>query len=823
MKTLTISTAIVLATALSALAGPAKPDHPYILWTPQEAKELKKLYESNEWARRVFAEMAKERKGETYVNLFRYQILGDEKAGQRERKYLLSFIDAPIRRRDASGHSVGRHYDNYEHALRYDVLYDTLTPDQRKKIEDTFRKFINYELEHPYRNTRLSLLPNMQLPRMFAAHLMSVALGDEQLIRKLWAAPSGYKWYFNAYLSDGGFYNEEFGKMTSLIGEMLLYSRGMDRLGLNDLGYGFTGPQGANMRNYVESLIWIGYPRTEIPGGTPRYERIAMGDARGSKLGVFQHANVQGHLPGDADMKGFGGWQYFYGANMNGRDHRGRKVGKLQLPQWFEILHARYPDGPFGYFLAQMHEPGKDAWYPTPFWGLKPLKASDVKPPKAPSAVWPERGFAMLRADESGKYWESPAPAVALQFATLYVHYTPDCFSLLGYHAFNRPIYVNRTISAGYNGGPWDFSVRGHCGVVVDGEQAQPIGMVPSRSDFSDEVKFVSARGKLAKGADPYKGRGEVRSSDQPREPFTDVYSNIDLSRSLFLTDEYLFDVYWLADEDGKDRDFHWLVHAPGVLAGDGKWADSDTIQKTLMNVKPTVTQKRNWLKCEDPKDSWILIDNEKKRDVGDGPVDVRLVQKYVGEDISDSVLGKKWYDRKIGVRVRMLGEKGTGLYSFDTPTSYRPGTPRGPRGGEMRPQHETGGVSLAVHRRAPKTIFVALHEPFENATSRIDGFRRIAQTDDATAVTVTGSKAGVNDRLMVRIGDNADKAITLSGDGESFTFTGHAFVRIGEKGVAVRGNLSEMKLKVTGSPKLTVNGRDVKATISDGVMTWKK
>lgn len=814
-------------TAVAASASAfRKAAHPFILWTRDEAAELRKLYDSSEWAGQKLVQLAKEDKGGTFANLFRYQVLGDEKAGEVERKYLLSFIDARLDNSDSSGHRVGKHYDNYVHALRYDVLYETLTPAQREDLEKTFRKFIRYELDNPYPNTRISLLPNMQLPRMFAAHLMSVALRDEDLIRELWAAPSGFQWYFDEYLSDGGFYNEEFGKMTSLIGELLLYCRGLDRLGLSELGYGFTGSGGATMRNYVESLLWIGYPRTEIEGGVPRYERITMGDARQNVLDIFQHANVKGRLPGNAEVKNIGGWDYFYGANMNGRDHRNRKVGKLQLPQWFEILHAKYPDGPFGYFLLQMREPTAEAYVPTPFWGLKPIESSDVHPPIAQSGVYGQRGFAMLRAEESPDYWESSAPAVAMQFATLYVHYTSDCFSLLGYHAFNRPIYVNRTISDGYNGGPWDFSVLGHCGVVVDAEQAQPIGRVPTRQDFSDLVKFVSARGVLTPGAEPYKGQGEVRSSDQPRQAFTDIYSNIDLSRSLFLTREYLFDVYRIADKSGDTRSYHWLVHTPGVAELDDGWTDSDELQRTLVNIKPIPAaeqpRKRYWERCNDPGDSWILIEGEKKRDFEDAPVDVRVVQQCILDDVTESQLGKAWYDRRIGVRVRLLGEAGTTAHVFDTPTGYRPGTHRAPRDGEVRPQWETGGVSVAIARKSPETVFVALHEPFQSGTSKIGTFRRIEQTEQGVVAAVQGQHGSVvNDRICLSFWNHCGEPLTLEGDGERFTFTDHVYLRISDETVEARGTLEGMRLKVSGQPELVLNGRQQPVRIENGYMVF--
>ncbi|MFP4355872.1 MAG: hypothetical protein ACLFUJ_12175 [Phycisphaerae bacterium] len=818
MKRLLLS-ALAVALLPAWVAGEVK--HPYMLWTPQQARQLKQTYESQDWMAQSLNRMARNRKGETFVRLFRYQVLGDEKAGDAERKYLLSFIGAKEGNIRHAGMNLSRHYDNYLHALRYDALYHTLTDQQREKLQATFRRFIQYELDHPYQNNRLSLLPNMQLPRLYAAHLMAVALGDEELIRKLWAGPSGFKWYIGRYLSDGRFYNEEFGKMAPMIGQMLLFCRGLDGLGLSEMGYDYVAENGASMRRYIESYAWLTYPRTEIPGGMPRFERVTMGDARGGKFGVFHHANVEGYLPGETFAPNAD--DYFLAYNMTGRDHRGTKTGKLQTPMFFEIMAAKYPDGPFRFFLAQMRGPDQDKYIPSPFWGLDPIGPEDVTAPEAPSALWPQRGFALLRAEQSADYWTSPAPAVAFQLAKLYVHYTSDCFSLLGFHAFNRPIYLNRTISAGYNGGPWDFSVRGHAGVVVDHEQAQPIGRVPSRTDFNDLVQFTAARGKLAEGAEGYKGRGEVRSSDQPREPFTDIYSNMDLARALLLTREYLFDVYWLADEDGKARDYHWLVHAPGLLETKDGWKDSTRLQETLMNVKPIPAnvqpRSRTWEHAADPADSWIQIDGEMSRTLDENPLDLTVIQRCALEDPSAAELPKAWYDREIGVRLRMLGQAGTTAYVFDTPHQYRQGTHRGPREDRPRNRPETGGISVAVARRAPETMFVALHEPVEKATSRIDSFQRIAQTDDAVAVAVKGRS--VDDRLMVRLADGADKSITLAGSGESFTFTGHAFVRIQGAQVQVRGNLEAMSLKAPAGAKLIVNGRAVDAEHRDGKLTW--
>ena len=578
---------------------------------------------------------------------------------RRERDYLLKIINTSPRQFENLDQD-GRHFDCYLDALRYDAVHDLLTPQQAKQVEDTFRVYIDYQLGDRKEYTRTSWLPNMQWPRPMAAHLMAVALEDQKLIRTLANGNGGWKWYLDDYISDRYFYNEEFGKQYSMVGEMLLFARGLERLGLDDLGYGYTGKGDATVRKYLEGFLRVGYPRTDLPGGLPRYGKVTMGDAKGGFPGgprfLFQQAIVTGYL---AD--GSGGNARWMQANMNGRDHRGAKVDKMLEPLWFEIAQAKWPNAGFGYFLTQMRGPKDDKYYPSLYFDLDPMGPAQVKPP-APSYVAPERGFAFLRAEEGPGYWESAAPAVALQFATLYVHYLSDCFSLLGYQAYNRPIYVNRTISYGYAGGPWDFSVRSHCGVVVDGLQAQPIGPIPERHDFSPLAKFVSVRTpRLEK---PYYTGKEVRSTDQPQQPATEVYPGVGLSRSLILTREYLFDVYRLTSN--APHTYHWLVHAPGEAQPDNPktWADSTELQKTLFDVPE------------------IHIKGKRRINVKNAGWSLTTLQTCALPDVAKSKLAKEWYDRKVGVAFRCSGRTERRC----SPSAHPRPTPRAVRAPPPRP-----------------------------------------------------------------------------------------------------------------------------------------
>ena len=138
--------------------------------------------------------------------------------------------------------------------------------------------------------------------------------------------------------------------------------------------------------------------------------------------------------------------------------------------------------------------------------------------------------------------------------------------------------------------------------------------------------------------------------------------------------------------------------------------------------------------------------------------------------------------------------------------------------GPEVNP---TNNAVLMVRRKAPATVFAALHEPFKggNNAYRISGYERIAENEHGIAVAVRGKN--LNDRVLLRYGDSVEQSLTLEGNGESFTFTDYAHIRIDRKTVTTAGSLSAMKLKVVGSPRLVLDGKKAPSTVADGVMTF--
>lgn len=748
-------------------------DHPYCLWTREEASQIRKRLQTDPIAKkqyqRTVQRIAERHKLDglcltpAFMDLFNFLVLDDKEAGERQKKALLGFIGlAPEPMRiaftlDEENHRWvigGRSHNDRHHgrdrqelnALRYDILYHELTPQQRRAVEDTMRLYIEFHLAgakpwHPdFRYDRTSWLPNMHWPRPIATHFLAAALGDEALIKAMFHSAGGFKWFMDEYLGDGRFYMEESCKYECIMNTMLWYCEAVERLGLGRYGYGYVGANGGSARNYVEMFPRVGLPRIETPGGRPQYPMVNMGDSGDSCI-------VRGCPPGQ----------------------RPHEVGRRLMN--FEMYHRRFPKARFDYFLAQMRAPGEDVYLPSPYFGLAPIDPRQVEPPPAaPSYASRGRGFALLRAQEGPAYWASPRPAVALQFGMYYVHYVHDCFSILQYVAHNRMIYrrTGKLNARGYTAGDaFRDHVRGHCGVVVDGLQAQPVddgnAGTPNhrvRERFAKPVKFVSVRAQH-------------------------IYPDVDQERALFLTDEYLFDVFWLKGIGAaarKKRVYDWQVLTFGETEG------TDT-------------------------SPWVVLEKF--------PDKARAGKPYL-EDIRVLDAGARpWTAAALfapgkaashGVRVSMLGAKDTLVLSSMTPedTGY---------GGSDKAQR---GRSILATRTAPATVFAALHEPFDKGSrsARVTRYERIQETDEGIGVRIVGGPgSGVDDRILYRYGANAASPVTLADDKESYTFADHVYLRITGEAVNAVGSLQAIKIRVTGKPRLIVNGEAAPARIADGLL----
>lgn len=759
----------LLLLLVCAIGSGAALEHPYLLWTEEEAAAIRQRLADDPDAqaqleRMERSSMAKDNK--VVWELFRYVVLQDEEAGAIQKFKLLDFIGRKpdpmtwdvdpktLKWNEGMPSSGDSHMRDEQtlNTLRYDCVYHLLDEDERAGVEESLRSYIDFHLDghkpwHPaFKYDRTSWLPNMHWPRAIGTHLMAVALGDEELIQAMFESQGGWQWFFDEYIADGCFYMEEFGKYYSNIGTMLMYCEALENIGLGQYGYGYTGAGGATMKRFLQMLPTIGLPRLEAPaGGRPMYPVVTMGDA-----GDLHHI-IAGRGFRDGKGKAISNVAFWRGSRMNG------PLPKLRQAGWFEVGHARWPDAGFDYFLAQMRGPDEERYLPSLYWNLRPIDPAAVTPPPAPSLVSRERGFALLRAEEGPAYWESPKPAVSQQFGMYYVHYVHDCFSILQFVANNRLLYnkMGRPKKRkGYAGGDdWKDHVRGHCGVVVDGLKAQPVDRGNDgcanqriREDLAGPGRFSAVR---AAG----------------------VYPGVDQERALLLCDEYLLDVFHLVAAEPRTYDWQILAYGERV-------ADDHTWQPVA-----------EWQGRDAER---IHLHETQVFDAGDAAWQVSLQQ-----DEQDRRPG-------VGVRIHMLGEADSLVLD-----SVPPG---------LTAEEAT---SLLVTRQKPATTFAAVHEPFADgpASAPLQRVVRIDESADAVGFRLQG--AALDDRVLIAYGDGAEAAQTIDDEQESFIFTGFAFIRATPERITVQGQLQAMQLLVEGEPELVIGGETVAAEIADGVLRY--
>ncbi|MFP4054424.1 MAG: hypothetical protein ACLFV7_11250, partial [Phycisphaerae bacterium] len=185
-----ICTCLIAAICVPSLAEPAaskspeKVEHPFMLWTREDAAKIRKTIRTEPWAKEAYRQMVSTKgRNEDFEDLFRYAVMNDSEAGQRQKKKLLRLINLP--------HPLGAAVQ--WRVLAYDVLYHDLTDPQRQALEKKFREYIRYAIKpggtydtSVYNNksnyarydgengkyTRTNWLPNIIFPWKISANLM---------------------------------------------------------------------------------------------------------------------------------------------------------------------------------------------------------------------------------------------------------------------------------------------------------------------------------------------------------------------------------------------------------------------------------------------------------------------------------------------------------------------------------------------------------------------------------------------------------------------------------------------------------------------------
>jgi|GEM_PF-2549937 len=921
---------LVSAAARGASAADDPNARPFMLWTAAEARQLADKMKTAPWYRDKVESLAKSASSPdqraVLENYFLYLVTGDKQAEQYEKQVMLHLAEVLASPAYAAGRSVEIgggtfRWRNYDLPFRYDLFGQAIRPAWRRTCESKFNRVCAEQLTYDYSHDG-----GWENGQVLFRSLTAVALRDKRLVRAAFEAPSGPKAYLDGMV-DGYLSPQGCNPDPRVLGAMWLWCRGVERLGFDEFGFKYVGKTGGTMRRLLEGHFLVGDPRIEVPGGEPFYGRSAVTLTSRMRRANFFEMPPALAAPGNAAAAGGGGgrqivlpkyehprdvfraglvigrlagrtddWpdllpfrsELFYSYDKKPRDlvglpqieyNMGTDPASLgmRLPLVLELAHQRWPETGFDWLLCRMSQPRDGVVYPSPFWGLDPIRVADAKPPAARSLVLPGLGMALLRAAEGAEYWDSPAPFAVLRLTDgVGDELAGSALSLHSFHAFNRPIY--RYVSPPRSVPPIARSGKTFSTVVIDNADRPGVGVGTVRQRFAPSVKFAAVRSAVPPPLPPPPPPPPPPTATQPTRPVIPppppaalpVAPGVEMERAIALTGEYLLDVFRVAAD--RERTCHWLVHALGSARPDRPedWRPTNALDATLGKVQEHVVGSG------DQKYAYSLrysFHDQHALDAGSGAWSLNAVQTATAADPNQTLMGPEWYARRVGVRVTMLGEAGTRAYfarevpprrltaqeaeqlekirfprrlkprtgGYDKADHERTEIPILPEDGapQAKPEEptppkafkpvgepvvslpETGGVAVIAERRSADTLFVTLHEPFEKLAWRIDEFRRIGQTADAVAVAVRGrAPSPVDDRVMVRLGPKAGEPVTLTDGQERFTFTGFAHVRVAPGTVTVTGDLTAMKLRAGGPVRLVINDKETPAQTRDGWLT---
>jgi hypothetical protein len=571
-------------------------------------------------------------------------------------------------------------------------------------------------------------------------------VGDAELVDFAIESPHGLKHQLEHMVRDHGLWAEApaydmfyVSSAMSALAEAAWHVDGTDL-------YRWRSPSGRSLKNVYDTCLALSFPMDL---------RVAnWGDYSSQSARVSASARNTGHHVGDTFL-------------INDRD--GRDWNK------FELAWLRYRDPAYAWVLTQ--NPRRDQ-YDQALWGQLALThgapLDDApEPPDARSSILPDTGTAMLRAQEGRSYWTSPAPAAVLRFGPWVNHGHHDSFHL-SFHGMGTLLYPDWFLQWDYskrvgarNPTPWSKHSVAHNTVMVDRKNMPlPRPERPLRvleHEFDDAVKVIRIGGAL--------------------------YEGVRQTRSLFLTREYLLDVF--ANVSEQEHTYDWLLRGLGELTIDEAAFTAYELGEDLGFGVIDAGVK------DDPENRWILRGATARAD-GD----------WTAQWIQSS---------GVGVRCTMLAAPGTTICRGDTPEYINHyGFAAKPADGERR------FIPMVVARRqGRRATYVALHVPFAGQENPTVTIRQ--ETDGAGIRVITVNGPGWTDHILYAEDHSGEHQVTTAAG--AFRFNGgYGYIRMRDQDVTGQGRFAAIDLarpEAGQSWPLTLNGRRVRASQHGRRVSW--
>ena len=715
--------AALLLLTLSVFAE--KVEHPNLILNKAEIELIKKKIKTDTQAKALFADLKAKVEDPTKILAIRGMLHRPRRhsalcalyyAITGEKKYAVIAYNR-IRSMFHQWRQVPKHYiweSGLEEAVIYDLIYDALTPEQRTEVETAMKQGARNLITFAEAKRQTW---NMYFNMHSEVGVMGFATGDKELIE--WGmndagggsfekyTPKVYGGYYQvmeATVKDNVWHEPNAYLYWHVLTRMVTLAEAATRYYKRDI-WNWRSPTGNSLKGIFSATLDRMYPAED------------HGTKNGSfRLTSYGHAGTQHHkVTGDWNLN-----SDFFIVNNPG-DASGGMNYKFDVGSLFELAYYRTKDPEFAWIISQnpsrnwsttSHPIGTIYGYAALLFGNK-LDPKNTKKPKAPSTVFPEASFAMLRDDETESYWYGKGNTCFMMTGGYpnRSHSNMDSYAIT-FHSKGRLIYPDNDPLQYEDDKKYGWSQRSiaHNTLVIDGGNMFPTPW-KHRKSFTDDVKIFSASGA------PYQkktqwGDSPVGISGYPK--------NVNLGRGLFLTKDYLADFFWAMSN--KEHIYDWTLHGYGALSS------AETGYEPTEDLAPY-----RWIK-----------DVKKKDSAANWSVD--WVQNFhKGQEA-------------IGIRMTMLGDKGNTaylgdgpLYRFDLQTFMK-----------TKPKGPISRMPMVIARRKAKNVlFAALHEPYSLKekgkvikTPRIKSFTLIERTDTAVAAEIKGP--GYTDYCAIRFTEDA-------------------------------------------------------------------
>src|SRR5262249_45171217 len=402
--------------------------HPNLLLDQKEIEQIKLKIRDHAWAARLLDRVKHkaENDGALLEAALAYALTRDPKYASIARDRLLSEAREQLPHYEKLDVKAEPEWGRWNWwgatAWAYDLAYDAFAADERAQLERWLRAAARTIIAQ---EKVLTTTPNLVFCEHWRVGMIGYCLGDPDLIEWALRDPGRHG------PSRGGFYPV----MDTMIRDELfwaeapIYALHYDVHGMFALAeaalrhdgtdlYQYVSPKsGASIKKLVDGYLRMAFPREQNGPKGGRIRLATFGDGS-------TNCSISGRLE-DTFLDG-------------------------SFMALLELAYKRYRDPAYAWFLSL--DPDREAYVQQgrPVFSYVALTHGEPlpqrpEPPAAPSGLYPSMGFAVLRADESPRYWTTGALSAILRLGDKIGHGHEDYFSLI-LHGKGRLLYPDLNI-----------------------------------------------------------------------------------------------------------------------------------------------------------------------------------------------------------------------------------------------------------------------------------------------------------------------------------------------------------------------------------------